>query len=111
MSGCTTSLTLGVAALAIGVSLWGLHMGFTQGLFAALVADTAPIDRRGTAFGLFNLISGLAQLAASVIAGALWDMLGPDSTFFAGAALATLALAALLCVRGFLRRMPHGAGR
>lgn len=101
----------GVAALAIGVGLWGLHMGFTQGLFAALVADTAPIDRRGTAFGLFNLISGLAQLAASIIAGALWDMLGPDSTFFAGAALATLALAALLCVRGFLRRMPHGAGR
>lgn len=101
----------GVAVLAIGVGLWGLHMGFTQGLFAALVADTAPIDRRGTAFGLFNLISGLAQLAASIIAGTLWDMLGPDSTFFAGAALATLALAALLCVRGFLRRMPHGAGR
>ena len=61
-----------------GVVLWGLHMGLTQGLLAALVADTAPAELRGTAFGLFNLLGGLAMLAASVIAGALWDLTGPQ---------------------------------
>lgn len=94
----------GVAALVVGVLLWGLHMGFTQGLFAALIADTAPPDRRGTAFGMFNLASGLAQFCASVIAGVFWDAHGPGSTFLVGAALAILALAALLSVRNLLRR-------
>ncbi len=94
----------GAAALVVGGLLWGLHMGFTQGLFAALIADTAPPDRRGTAFGTFNLVSGLAQLCASVIAGVFWDAHGPGSTFFVGAALAILALAALLSVRKLLRR-------
>ena len=94
----------GPAALVVGGLLWGLHMGFTQGLFAALIADTAPPDRRGTAFGTFNLVSGLAQLCASVIAGVFWDAHGPGSTFFVGAALSILALAALLSVRNLVRR-------
>lgn len=94
----------GVTALVAGVLLWGLHMGCTQGLFAALVADAAPPDRRGTAFGMFNLVSGLAQFCASVIAGVFWDAHGPGSTFLVGAALAILSLAALLSVRNRLRR-------
>ena len=93
------AITTGVIGLGIGVVLWGLHMGFTQGLLAALVADTAPAELRGTAFGMFNLITGLALLAASVIAGALWDQVGPQGTFLAGAALTLLTLAALLVSR------------
>lgn len=99
-----------VAALVTGVLLWGLHMGCIQGLFAALVADTAPPDRRGTAFGMFNLVSGLTQFCASVIAGALWDARGPGSAFLVGAALAILALAALLSIRSLLRRPSVTAG-
>lgn len=84
-----------VAAVMIGVALWGLHMGLTQGLLSALVADTAPSELRGTAFGVFNLVSGVALLAASVVAGALWDVVGPQGTFLAGAGFAVLALAIL----------------
>lgn len=87
------------AGIAIGGALWGLHMGLTQGLLASLVADTAPADLRGTAFGMFNLLTGAATLAASVIAGALWDAVGPTGTFVAGAAFTLLALAALPAVR------------
>jgi MFS family permease len=93
------ALPIGMVGLIIGVMLWGLHMGFTQGLFATLIADTAPVELRGTAYGVFNLITGIAQLAASLIAGALWDIYGPGSTFFAGAGFTVLALAALLAVR------------
>ena len=71
--------TLGVVLL--GAVLWGLHMGLTQGLLSALVADTAPPELRGTAFGMFNLVTGLAMLMASVIAGSLWDNMGPRGTF------------------------------
>jgi MFS family permease len=85
----------GFTSIALGGALWGLHMGLTQGLLASLVADTAPADLRGTAFGLFNLITGAATLAASVIAGALWDAVGPTGTFIAGAVFTLLALAAL----------------
>jgi MFS family permease len=84
-----------IGAVALGAALWGLHMGLTQGLLAALVADTAPPELRGTAFGMFNLITGLAMLAASVIAGGLWDMVGPQGTFFAGALFTAAALASL----------------
>ena len=84
-----------VATVMIGVAIWGLHMGLTQGLLSALVADTAPAQLRGTAFGVFNLVSGLAMLAASVIAGGLWDLVGPDGTFLAGAAFTAIALAVL----------------
>lgn len=70
-------------------------MGMTQGLLATMVADTAPADLRGTAFGLFNLASGIAMLFASVIAGLLWDQLGAAFTFYAGAGFCAIALAAL----------------
>jgi len=75
----------------VGCALWGLHMAFTRGLFAKLVADTAPRHLRGTAFGIFNLASGVALLLASIIAGALWSAYGPAPTFWAGAGFATLA--------------------
>jgi MFS family permease len=88
----------GVLGVMVGVGLWGLHMGFTQGLLAALVADAAPPELRGTAFGMFNLLTGIALLAASVIAGALWDAIGPQGTFIAGAAFTLLALAGLLAL-------------
>ena len=88
--------------VGLGVVLWGLHMGFTQGLLATLIAETAPAELRGTAFGMFNLITGAALLIASVIAGALWDMAGPQATFLAGAAFAVLTLIGLSVVRGRL---------
>ena len=78
-----------------GVALWGVHMGITQGLLATMVADTAPPALRGTAYGFFNLASGLALLVASVLAGLLWDRLGAPATFYAGAGLCGLALLAL----------------
>src|SRR6185369_12502976 len=68
------AFTGSVAGVVLGTLVWGLHMGLTQGLLAALVADTAPPALRGTAFGIFNLVSGVALLAASIIAGALWDL-------------------------------------
>jgi MFS family permease len=87
------ALAPNVATLAAGIALWGLHMGLTQGLLAAMVAHTAPADLRGTAFGVFNLAMGLAMLLASAIAGALWFYVGPAATFWTGAALAAAALA------------------
>ena len=86
--------------LLLGVALWGVHMGMTQGLLAAMVADTAPADLRGTAYGFFNLMSGLAMLAASVVAGLLWQYWGPAWTFGAGAMFSAVARAALLWRRG-----------
>lgn len=79
-----------------GVALWGVHMGMTQGLLATMVADTAPVDLRGTAYGVFNLISGVAMLVASAVAGLLWDQFGASSTFYAGALFCVLALLGLL---------------
>jgi MFS family permease len=93
-----------ILGVGIGAVLWGLHMGFTQGLLATLVAETAPADLRGTAFGMFNLITGLALLLASVVAGALWDVAGPQATFLAGAGFAALTVAGLFSVRGRLRK-------
>ncbi|MGE3311319.1 MAG: MFS transporter [Limisphaerales bacterium] len=84
----------------IGTAVWGLHMGFTQGLFAKLVADTAPPELRGTAFGAFNLIGGVALLVASSLAGALWGRFGAVATFLSGAGFALLALLGLLVLRG-----------
>jgi MFS family permease len=88
-------------AMLLGVALWGLHMGMTQGLLATMVAGAAPEDLRGTAFGFFNLVSGLTMLAASVVAGALWDQFGAALTFSAGAAfcLAALGLVGLRSLR------------
>jgi MFS family permease len=79
-----------------GAALWGLHMGATQGILTAMVADTAPDDLRGTAFGMFNLVTGFALLAASVIAGGLWTWFGPAITFYAGAAFSAIALIGML---------------
>jgi len=78
-----------------GVALWGVHLGLTQGLLASMVAATAPSELRGTAFGVFNLVCGVAMLAASAIAGLLWERLGAAYTFHAGAAF---CVAALLCL-------------
>ena len=88
-----------VSTVMIGVALWGLHMGLTQGLLAALVADTAPPELRGTAFGIFNLVSGVALLAASIVAGALWDLVGPAGTFVAGALITAIGLIAFPLAR------------
>ena len=82
----------GLVGVTLGLILWGAHMALTQGLLAKLVADHAPAHLRGSAYGMFNLASGIALLFASVIAGLLWDRLGADATFFAGAGFATVAL-------------------
>jgi len=73
-------------------------MGITQGLLATMVAETAPADLRGTAYGFFNLVSGVALLLASTLAGLLWDRFGPEHTFLAGA-LVTAAALSLLAIR------------
>jgi MFS family permease len=80
----------------VGASLWGVHMALTQGLLSKLVADTTPVDLRGTAFGIFNLVSGGALLLASLVAGSLWQLFGPPATFLAGAAFAALAAIGIL---------------
>ena len=80
----------------LGASLWGLHMGITQGLLATMVAGAAPVDLRGTAFGFFNLVSGVALLVASAVAGLLWDQFGAPQTFLAGAVFGAIALLAIL---------------
>jgi MFS family permease len=90
-----------VPAVLLGVAFWGLHMGLTQGLLATLVVDTAPAHLRGTAFGIFNLAGGLAMLAASVIAGGLWDSYGPRMTFLAGAAFTAAALAGIWFIQRY----------
>jgi len=86
----------GVWTAMAGVALWGLHMGMTQGLLAALVAETAPETSRGTAFGVFNLVTGIALLAASLTAGALWEWVGPSATFLGGAAFTGAGLVGFL---------------
>ena len=87
--------TESVLGIALGVVLWGLHMAFTQGVLSAFVADTAPEELRGTAYGVFNLATGVAMLFASVIAGASWDAVGPRGTFAAGLCFGVLALVGL----------------
>ena len=91
----------GMSLLFGGIALWGLHMGLTQGILASLVADTAPAEFRGTAFGAFNLVSGAALLGASAMAGWLWQALGPAATFWCSAAISALSLPLLvLTARG-----------
>jgi len=98
----------GIALL--GSAFWGLHMALTQGLLSKLVADTAPADLRGTAFGIFNLASGGALLLASVIAGSLWSMFGASATFIAGASFAAFAAMGLLLYRSNVRTTRHRVG-
>jgi MFS family permease len=102
------ALASNVPGVLAGAALWGLHMALTQGLLAALVAATAPEDLRGTAFGIFNLASGVALLAASSLAGFLWQSIGPAATFLAGAGFTAIAWVALL-LHG--RRVPRLDGR
>ncbi|MBR8507670.1 MFS transporter [Burkholderia cenocepacia] len=83
----------------VGVALWGLHMGMTQGLLATMVAQAAPAELRGTAFGVFNLISGIVTLVSSVVAGVLWDRAGAAATFYAGAIFSAATIVLLVCVR------------
>ena len=95
----TLAFAPGIGGLVVGVVLWGLHMGFTQGIFAALIADCAPAELRGTAFGMFNLSTGLALLLASVIAGALWDTVGLQGTFLMGGGFAVLTFLGLWVIQ------------
>ncbi|MBW2500578.1 MAG: MFS transporter [Deltaproteobacteria bacterium] len=101
------ALFASAAGVLVGAGLWGLHLGLSQGLLAALVADAAPERLRGTAFGLFHLVSGVSLFAASLLAGALWQGLGSAATFEAGALLSSLALIGLLWV---IRRDPSAEG-
>jgi MFS family permease len=100
------ALAPGLWGVGVGVALWGLHMAFTQGLFAAWVADTAPAELRGTAFGMYNLATGAALLIASLAAGLLWDEAGPQATFVAGAVVAVVALAGLPFTARVVARAP-----
>lgn len=89
----------GLVPAVAGVVLWGLHMGFSQGVLSAMVADASPADRRGTAFGVFNLVTGGAALVASAVAGALWTLWGPTVTFGVGAGLSACAAVLLIFQR------------
>jgi len=91
-----------------GAALWGLHMGLTQGLFSKLVADAAPADLRGSAFGIFNLFNGGALLCASIIAGSLWTMFGASATFLAGAGFALFAVFGILIYQWKSKKTQHG---
>ena len=88
-----------IGGVLAGTAVWGVHMGLTQGVLAALVAETAPADLRGTAFGLFNLVNGIALLIASALAGWLWDVFGPPQTFYTGAGFAALAWIGMIARR------------
>jgi MFS family permease len=88
----------GVWFVMLGVGLWGLHMGMTEGLLVALIADATPSALRGTGFGLFNLASGIALLIGNLIAGGLWETMGSVATFLAGAALTAVALISILAL-------------
>lgn len=110
---CLSDLALGLGTGLIsgflGIALWGLHMGLTQGTLAALVADHSPPDLRGTAYGLFNLLSAVALLLASTIAGILWDSIGGKATFLAGAGLSILSLAVYFLATRLANRMRRGS--
>ncbi|NQU62574.1 MAG: MFS transporter [Rhodospirillales bacterium] len=93
------ALATGIWMVLAGVVLWGLHMGLTQGLLAAMVADTTPQKIRGTAFGIFNMVTGLALLGGNLIAGLLWDVYGPSATFFVGAGISAVALVGLITLQ------------
>jgi predicted MFS family arabinose efflux permease len=100
------ALGTGLAAVFAGIALWGLHLALTQGILSRMVADASPPRLRGSAFGLFNLATGVALFAASLIAGLLWDSIGPEATFFAAA---TCALLAALLLQGVDRRSAAAA--
>jgi len=88
LSDLALALLSGLVSVFVGVVLWGLHLGFTQGTMAAMVADTCPAEKRGTAFGIFNIFTALALLIASSMAGLAWDRFGAQTTFLIGAGFA-----------------------
>jgi MFS family permease len=94
------ALATSIWPVMAGVVLWGLHMGLTQGLLTAMVADTTAQKIRATAFGIFNLVTGLALLGGNLVAGLLWDHYGPSGTFFVGAGITAVALAGLVTLQG-----------
>jgi MFS family permease len=100
------ALATGYSLVALGAVLWGLHMGLTQGIFSALIADTSPANIRGSAFGIFSLATGIAMLIASVLAGWLWDIIGPPATFWAGAVFALVGYTGLLIRRKHISSLP-----
>jgi MFS family permease len=102
------ALASGIWMVAAGTALWGLHMGLTQGLLSAMIADRAHVDLRGTAFGIFSLASGIAMLFASVIAGWLWDSYGAPVTFYTGAVFAGVALTGFVSLQKFVKVNPSG---
>jgi MFS family permease len=95
-----------ISTILIGVALWGLHMGLSHGLLAAMVADTSPAKLRGTAFGVFNFIAGIATLAGGVLAGALWQWHGPKATFLVAAAFSLAAFVGVLWWRARAKQPP-----
>ncbi|MEN6365844.1 MAG: MFS transporter [Thermoguttaceae bacterium] len=109
LSDVVLALGESVTTVTIGIAIWGLHMGMTQGLLSTLVADSAPEALRGSAFGAFYFTSGLASLAASVVAGVLWQWVGPSLTFFTGAGFSLAALVGLAWWR--LRCAPRRVGQ
>jgi predicted MFS family arabinose efflux permease len=92
-----------LTVVLLGVALWGLHMGLTEGVFTAMIADAAPVDLRGTAFGVFNLMRGLLLLMASLIAGLMWEYGGPAATFITASVLAAFSMLLLMASRSMLR--------
>lgn len=98
------ALAPGVFGAFVGIALWGVHLALTQGLLAKLVAQSAPADLRGSAFGLFNLATGVAMLAASATAGVLWEGVGPAATFLGGAGFAVVAAVLVTLVGGQQRK-------
>lgn len=99
------ALASNIITVMLGIALWGIHMGFTHGVLSAWVTDTAPEKLRGTAFGIFHFVSGITLLLASVIAGALWQQLGPEATFYAGAAIAAVALALMFLLLPIIQKI------
>jgi MFS family permease len=97
---CVLATASGIPALMIGVAIWGLHMGLTQGVLTAMIADRAPGALRGTAFGVFNLASGVCLLIAGAVAGLWWDGMGPSAPFWFGAAVAVLCLPLVVWLPG-----------
>jgi MFS family permease len=93
-----------------GAALWGLHLGLTQGILSALIADATAPHLRGTAFGVFGLISGVSILLASLLAGCLWQQFGADSAFFSGALIATVSLVGFLLASPNLQFQSRKAG-
>lgn len=90
------ALSYDVASAFAGIALWGLHMGFSQGVLAAMVAAAAPEQLRASAFGLFNMAAAVLLFLASLIAGVLWEAFSPAVPFVAGAIFTGLSLLALL---------------